>query len=261
LPSAPGAFYGANATAAHMVRNGTKDILCLPCLIATTPAHRAAGVCCPVCQVVTPLQDRRARVHSTGHLCQGEHQQCKLQVWQHPSSPLLCSGLPPSPLLSSWSKGCADVATTLAILFRQVEKLTELTLPAPTRCIAALLAMVSPPPLPLPPSVGEEDDARSTYANSNPAVLAHAVCRAKEARTLLDQPLPAGHVGGKGRKGNGSNNDGDWRQRPKLDDAPDWDGLPHPPQIVAQWQQGCRASEGNGNKKGNGNRNKGGEQQ
>jgi hypothetical protein len=48
-----------------------------------------------------------------------------------------------------------------------------------------------------------EDDANYTNANSSPAMLAHAICWELKALLLLDRPLLAGHLGGKG-----SNNDG-----------------------------------------------------
>jgi hypothetical protein len=57
-----------------------------------------------------------------------------------------------------------------------------------------------PPP---PPSVVKEDDACYRNANSSPATLMQAVCRALESCALLDWPLLAGCVGGKG-----SNDDG-----------------------------------------------------
>jgi hypothetical protein len=42
-----------------------------PSLVATAPAHHAVNVHCPdpVCQDISPLQDRRSRVDPTGHLC------------------------------------------------------------------------------------------------------------------------------------------------------------------------------------------------
>ncbi len=126
--------------------------------------------------------------------------------------------------------------------------MTELTLPPPASCIAALLAMVLPPP-PLP-LIGMKDDTRSTNTNNSPATLAHAVFRALKARALLDWPLPAGFVGSKDGKGNCSNEDGT-----KLSHAPDQDDPPLPPPQVAEgWQQGWWASEVKGNKEGDGNR-------
>jgi hypothetical protein len=62
-----------------------------------------------------------------------------------------------------------------ASLWRQVEKLTELTLPAPARCVAALLA--------IPSSLSEgEEDVRSTNAESSPAASSHVVSRVLNAR-------------------------------------------------------------------------------
>ncbi len=69
-----------------------------------------------------------------------------------------------------------------------MEKLAELTLPKPARCIKALLAMVPPPPS--LPSFGREDNAHSTHANSSPTVLAHAVFWVLKARVSLVRPLP-----------------------------------------------------------------------
>jgi hypothetical protein len=48
----------------------------------------------------------------------------------------------------------------------------QVDLPAPARCIKALLAMV--PPLLLPPSVSKEEDTRFTNANNSPTALAQA---------------------------------------------------------------------------------------
>jgi hypothetical protein len=67
---------------------------------------------------------------------------------------------------------------------------------------AAVATVGTPPPLPLP-SVGEEDDACYTNADSSLATLAQAVCRALQSHTSLDRPLPASCAGGKG-----SNDDG-----------------------------------------------------
>jgi hypothetical protein len=64
---------------------------------------------------------------------------------------------------------------------------------------AAALSTLLPPP----PSVGVEDDACYTNANSSLATLAHSICQALNACALFDPPLPAGCVGGKG-----GNNDG-----------------------------------------------------
>jgi hypothetical protein len=59
-------------------------------------------------------------------------------------------------------------------------------------------------PLPPPPSVGVEDDACYTNADSSPAMLAHTICQALNARTLFDQPLLASRAGGKGSDDDGS---------------------------------------------------------
>jgi hypothetical protein len=72
---------------------------------------------------------------------------------------------------------------------------------------AAATTVGTPPPLP-PLSVGEEDDACYTNANSSPATSVQAVCRALESRTLLDRPLPAGRAGGKGGNDDGGTNGG-----------------------------------------------------
>jgi hypothetical protein len=98
----------------------------------------------------------------------------------------------------------------------------------PTRCIKALLAMML---LPLPPLFfGGEDNTRSTNANSSPTALAHTICRALEACTTSDRPLPASCVGGKDGKGKGNNNDDNASgSGQELDRALDWDGPPLPP--------------------------------
>ncbi len=64
--------------------------------------------------------------------------------------------------------------------------------------MAASATVCMLPPLPPPLLVGVEDDTCYTNANSSPASSAHAVCRALKACAMLDQPLPAGHMGGKG---------------------------------------------------------------
>jgi hypothetical protein len=74
---------------------------------------------------------------------------------------------------------------------------------------AAATVGMPPPPLPPPlPSVGEEDDTCYTNADSSPATLVQAVCRALESRTSLDRPLPAGCAGGKGGDNDGGTNGG-----------------------------------------------------
>jgi hypothetical protein len=122
------------------------------------------------------------------------------------------------------------VAATLASQCRQVEKLTKLILPAPTRFIVGILAMVPllppPPLLLLPPLIGGEDNARSTNANSSPATSAHAVFQALKAPALLDQPLLASCAGGKDSKGDSGNNN-----CVKLDHALDQDFPPLPPPL------------------------------
>jgi hypothetical protein len=95
-------------------------------------------------------------------------------------------------------------------------------------CVVVMLLMLSlftfiatlPTLLPLPPLarrhcrhrhrplVGEEDDACYTNDNSSPATLGQAVYRALESHVLLDRPLPAGHVGGKGGNDDGSTDGG-----------------------------------------------------
>ncbi len=57
--------------------------------------------------------------------------------------------------------------------------------------------------LPLLLSVGVEDDACYTKADSSHATLVHAVCQGSNVHALFDRPLPAGCAGGKG-----GNNDG-----------------------------------------------------
>jgi hypothetical protein len=59
------------------------------------------------------------------------------------------------------------------------------------------------PPLLPPPLVSKEDDACYTNANSSPTTSLQAICRALESRALLDQPLPAGCMGGKGGNDDG----------------------------------------------------------
>jgi hypothetical protein len=104
--------------------------------------------------------------------------------------------------------------------------LTELTLPLPTRCANALLAMVPP----LPPSFGREDNTHSMNTDSSPTVLSHAICQALKARLSLDRPLPASCTGGKDIKSNSGNNDGNsGGGGQEGDHAPDWDGDPLPP--------------------------------
>jgi hypothetical protein len=72
----------------------------------------------------------------------------------------------------------------------------------------AAAATIGTPPLLPPLSVGKEDDACYTNADSSPATLAQAVCRALESHTSLDQPLPAGCTGGKGGDDDGGTNGG-----------------------------------------------------
>jgi hypothetical protein len=136
--------------------------------------------------------------------------------------------------------------TTLASLCRQVEKLTQLTLSAPARCVKALLAMR--PPLLLPPSFGKEDDTCSTHTNSSSTTSAHAICRVLKAHALLVWPLPASPVGGKDGKGDSDNNDGNAGSGgQELDCATDWDGPPFHSSsllVAVQWQQGWQVSEG-----------------
>ncbi len=84
--------------------------------------------------------------------------------------------------------------------------MVELTLPVPARCFKVLLAMVPPPPL--PPEFDGEDNVHSTYANSSPTALTHAICWALKARASSVWPLPAGPAGGKDGKGNSGNRDG-----------------------------------------------------
>jgi hypothetical protein len=72
----------------------------------------------------------------------------------------------------------------------------------------AAATTVGTPPPPPPPLVGEEDDACYSNANSSPAMLAQAVFRALESRTLLDGPLPADCVGGKGGNDDGGTGGG-----------------------------------------------------
>jgi hypothetical protein len=67
-------------------------------------------------------------------------------------------------------------------------------------------ALPTPPPPPL--SVGKEDDACYTNADSSPATSAQAVCRALESRASLDRPLPAGLAGGKGGDDDGGTDGG-----------------------------------------------------
>jgi hypothetical protein len=72
---------------------------------------------------------------------------------------------------------------------------------------AATATVGMPPPL-TPPLVRKEDDACYTNANSSLATLAQAVCWALESHALLDWPLPAGQVGGKGGNDDGGTNGG-----------------------------------------------------
>ncbi len=168
LPSALGACNGT--AAAPAARDGTKDVLCLPrpcCHCPCPPCHQClisslSGCCSPprwICQG-PPCRPSPLRAH----------QQRKLLVQQCPSPPLLRSGPLLLSLLPYQSPGCAGNTIALASLCRQVENLTKLTLPAPTRCIVVLLAMVLPPLPPLP-SVSKEDDPCSTNADSSPAAL------------------------------------------------------------------------------------------
>jgi hypothetical protein len=76
----------------------------------------------------------------------------------------------------------------------------------------AAAAAVGMPPPPSPPSVGKEDDACYTNADSSPATLAQTVCQALESRASLDRPLPAGCAGGKGSDDDGRT-DGGGRSR------------------------------------------------
>jgi hypothetical protein len=102
---------------------------------------------------------------------------------------------------------------------------TKVTLPAPARCVKALLAMM--PPLPPPPSFSREGNAHSTNANSSPTALVHAICRVMKARTLSDWPLPADCVGGKDSKDDGGKDYGGASGIGReLDCTPDWDGPP-----------------------------------
>jgi hypothetical protein len=98
--------------------------------------------------------------------------------------------------------------------------LAKLTLPAPTRCVKELLAVVSLPSS--PPLFGGEDNVHSMHTVSRPTVLVHAVCQALKAR-----PLPAGPVGSKDAKGNGNKDNGDTGGgSQELDHALDQDGPP-----------------------------------
>jgi hypothetical protein len=104
-----------------------------------------------------------------------------------------------------------------------------LTLPAPTRCVKVLLAMV--PPLPPPPLLfGSKDNACFRNSNSSPTALVHIICQALKAHASLDRPLPAGPVGGKDGKDDGGNDNGNTGSGgQELDHAPDRDGLFLPP--------------------------------
>jgi hypothetical protein len=98
--------------------------------------------------------------------------------------------------------------------------LAKLTLPAPTRCIKELLAVVSPPSS--SPLFGGADNVHSMHTVSSPTVLVHAVCQALKA-----WPLPTGPVGSKDAKGNGGKDDGDTGVGSQvLDHALDQDGPP-----------------------------------
>jgi hypothetical protein len=113
--------------------------------------------------------------------------------------------------------------------------LAKLTLPVPTRCIKALLAIV--PPLLLPPLFDKEEDIHSMHADSSPTTSAHAVCRALKARASLVWPLPAGPAGSKDSKGDGRDNDGNaGGGGQELDHALDWDGPSLPPPDVSRLQ-------------------------
>ncbi len=83
--------------------------------------------------------------------------------------------------------------------------MAELTLPTPTRCTKALLAMMLP--LLLLPLFSGEDKAYSANTDSSLTTLAHAICQALKACVLLDWPLPASPVGGNNGKGKGGDND------------------------------------------------------
>ncbi len=129
-------------------------------------------------------------------------------------------------------------------------------------CILCCCIANTPPAstvgMPLPPPrllAGLEVDTYYTNADSSPATLAQAVCRALESRTSLDRPLPPVERAAKAVT---------MMAAPTLAaKVGSRTGLvwffPPPPE-AAQQQQGWQASEGRGNKEGNYNGDKGGKQ-
>ncbi len=81
-------------------------------------------------------------------------------------------------------------------------------------CIAnaVVATTVCIPPLPLPLSVGKEDDTCYTNTDSSPATLVQVVCRGLESRASFDWPLPASCTGGKGGNNDGSTSNGSQRR-------------------------------------------------
>ncbi len=191
MPSAQG---GCNdAAAAPTTSNGAKDILCLHCLSTNAPAHRTAVSVASFAKRLLPSHPSKADVHRSTP-----------QVISAAGTPAAQIVGPTAP----WPSFAPLQPTTIAIIVVLVAGVqgqrhhpgkpvraggvVDLSLPVPARCLVVLLAMV--PPL-SPPSVGGEDEAPSTNANSSPAPLAHAVCQVLKACTLLDWPLLDNHAG------------------------------------------------------------------
>ncbi len=159
----------------------TSLALPLPHRVIAAPAQHAAKVCCPVFLDAAPFQNRCAQVHPAGHICWGHTSMLiadPTAPWPS-SAPLQpaataviivpATGLhgqchhPGKPVQAGGIVGQVDPACTHQML----------TLPAPTRCIKALLARVSP--LPFLPLFGREDNARSTHTDNSPRASVHAV--------------------------------------------------------------------------------------
>ncbi len=193
MPSAQGACNGA--ATAPTASNGAEDVLCLHRLSTNAPAHRTAISIAQFAKTLLPSHPSKKDMPGS-----------TLQVISFAGKPAAQIAGPTAPWPSFAPLRPAAV-TIIVVLVSGVPRrchhpgkpvqaggVLDLSLPMPAGCIVALLAMVAPPPL--PPLVGGEDKAHSTNANSSPAALAHAVCRALKARGSLDRPLPAGCTGG-----------------------------------------------------------------
>ncbi len=164
LPSALGAC--ECTTAAPTARDGAKDILCLYCLSTNTFATPPTCLLPSLPRYRSPPipPRRRARVHPAGHL------RCR-----HTSG-ANCGPTAPWPSFALLQPAAVTMIVVLVAGVHgqrhhpgkpvQAGGVFDLSLPVPTRCVVAFLAMVLPPP-PLP-LMGGEDEAHSTNTNISP---------------------------------------------------------------------------------------------